>query len=81
MCVCVCVCVLPIRVENVKSLLEIIVTQVFSFIRAISTILLLQVLKPLLLLGVWICSNYAVFLYTCICLEHPSVLVPSVLPT
>jgi len=28
-----------------------------------STILLLQVSKPLLLLGVWICSNYAVFLY------------------
>lgn len=48
---------------NVKNLLEIIVTQLFSFIKAMSTILLLQVSKPLLLLGVCICSNYAVFLY------------------
>jgi hypothetical protein len=64
---------------NVKNLLEITVTQVFCFIKAISTILLLKVSKPLLLLGVWICSNYAVFLH--ICLEHTSVLVPSVLPT
>jgi hypothetical protein len=65
----------------VKNLLEITVTQLFSFLKTISTIFLLQVSKPLLLLSVFICCNYAVFPYIRTCLEHPSVLVPSALPT
>ena len=52
--VCVCVC-LFCQLEwqacnmNVYNSLEIIVTHLFSFVKAMSTILLLQVSKPLLL--------------------------------